>query len=69
VGLVVVVVVYGGDAPDDLAVALGEVEVHAGVLVEGVLAGVELPLLDHEQRRDPVRVVAVARVRVPDKAP
>lgn len=39
---VVVVVVDGGDAPNDLAVALGQEEIDPGVLVEGVLLGVEL---------------------------
>jgi hypothetical protein len=39
---VVVVVVDGGDAPNDLAVALGQEEIDPGVLVEGVLLGIEL---------------------------
>ena len=42
VRLVVVVVVDGGDAPNDLAVTLGQEEIDPGVLVEGVLLGVEL---------------------------
>jgi hypothetical protein len=42
VGQVVVIVVYGGDASDDLAVTLGEEEVHPRVLVERVLHGIEL---------------------------
>jgi hypothetical protein len=68
VGLVVVVVVYGGDAPYDLAVALGQEELYPRVLVEGVLLGIELFTLCDEQRGDPVGVVAVPNERVPDKA-
>jgi len=59
VGLVVVVVVDRSDAPDDLTISLGEEEVNPGVLVEGVFLGVELlPLVD-QQRRNPVRILAV----------
>jgi hypothetical protein len=64
----VVVVVYGGNAPDGLAVALGDKEVHPRVVVEGVLSRVELLSLGKEEGRDPVRIIPVPRERVADKA-
>ncbi len=67
-GSVVKVVVYGGHAPQDLAVALCKEELHLGVLEEGVLLRVELLALIDQQRRDPVRVAAVLLERVPDES-
>jgi hypothetical protein len=65
----VVIVVDGGDASDYLlAGPVGEKEFDPGVLVERVLLRVELPAFDEQQRRHPVRVVAVLRERIPDKA-
>ncbi len=63
-GPVVVEVVYGGYAANDLTAALGEEESDPRMLVEGVLLGVELLSLGDKERGDPVRVVPVLRERV-----
>ena len=65
---VVVVVVYSGDAPDDLSVVLCQRELDPSVLVERVPLRIELLAFRQEERWDPVRVVTVPLERVPDKA-
>ena len=49
----------GGDPPDRLAVALGEEVLGLAVLEVGVLAAVEELHPLEDQRRHPLRVVAV----------
>ncbi len=63
-GPVVVEVVYGSYAANDLTAALGEEESDPRMLVEGVLLGVELLSLGDKERGDPVRVMSVLRERV-----
>ena len=58
-GLVPAPVDLGGDTADRLAVALGEEVLRFGVLEERVLAAVEELHPLEDQRRDPLRVVAV----------
>ena len=68
VGLVVQAVADGGDAADDLAVALGQEVLGLGVLEEGVLLAGEEQLHVPTQRRDPERVPRVEPVGQVDEA-
>ena len=58
----------GADPPDRLAVALGEEELHLAVLEVGVLLAVEELHPLEDQRRHPLRVVAVEAERDLDEA-